>query len=111
MSGKLLIRLTGVLTCMAAITAGWDAEAGWRRRCCTPSCCTPVYTSCCDPCATSCCGGVIVSEVVVSEVYAPARCCASSGRETVVAATVAEARPKATAATPVVAKTNAAALR
>lgn len=32
MSKKTLIRLIGAATCVAVMTAGWDAEAGWWRR-------------------------------------------------------------------------------
>lgn len=58
---KLLIRLVGTLTCVAAVTTGWDAEAARchrRRATCCPEACCPVTvceTSCCAPaCATSC---------------------------------------------------------
>ena len=78
MTGKYLIRSVGVLTCMAVVGAGWDAEAGWRRHhhrraaCCEPVCCEPVYepvccepvreTVCCEPIReTVCCETVIVS--------------------------------------------------
>lgn len=60
---KLMIRLVGTLTCVAAAAAGWDAEAarGHHRRaccyettCCDP-CCAPVCTTSCAPvCATAC---------------------------------------------------------
>ena len=48
---KLMIRLVGTLTCVAAVAAGWDAEAArWhhRRACC-------YETACCDPCSTPVC--------------------------------------------------------
>ncbi len=92
MTGKYLIRSVGVLTCMAVVGAGWDAEAGWRRHhhrrtaccepvCCEPVCCEPVYepvccepvreTVCCEPIRkTACCETVIVSPVVT--------CCTNS---------------------------------
>ena len=56
MAPKILVRLVGALTCMAAVVTGFDAEAGWRhRRCCASSCCyTPCYSSCYTPCSTSC---------------------------------------------------------
>ena len=79
MTGKFLIRLVGVATCMAVVASGWDAEAGWRRHhrraCCEPVCCEPV---CCEPvryeracCETvryepACCERVCVSTVRVS---------------------------------------------
>jgi hypothetical protein len=83
MTGKYLIRSVGVLTCMAVIATGWDAEAGWRRHhhrraaccepvCCEPVCCEPVYQPvCCEPVReTVCCETVIVT---------PARtCCMNS---------------------------------
>lgn len=49
---KLMIRLVGTLTCVAAVAAGWDAEAARchrRRACCYDTCC---YDTCCS---TSCC--------------------------------------------------------
>jgi len=54
---KLLIRLVGTLTCVAAVTTGWDAEAARchrRRACCSTPCC---YDTCCSTnvCAGSCC--------------------------------------------------------
>ncbi|MFM7107337.1 MAG: hypothetical protein ACKOZU_01810 [Planctomycetaceae bacterium] len=54
MARKILVRLVGVIACMAAVVTGFDAEAGWRhRRCCYDSCC---YSSCCTPrCDTGCC--------------------------------------------------------
>ena len=58
MTSKILVRLVGAVTCMAAIVAGWDAEAGYRHRrhaCCEPVCCEPVcVTSCGSPCETAC---------------------------------------------------------
>ena len=81
MTGKFLIRSIGVLTCLAVVASGWDAEAGWRRHrhhreaCCyEPVCCEPVReTVCCEPvyrpacCETvivpvaTCCNGLIVA--------------------------------------------------
>mgnify|MGYP003335660238 CR=1 FL=1 len=71
MTGKFLIRLVGVATCMAVVASGWDAEAGWRRHhrraccepvCCEPVCCEPVCCervvyepACCEPVRTTCC--------------------------------------------------------
>lgn len=47
---KLFVLLVGTLTCIAAVAAGWDAEAArWHRR----ACC--YETVCCDPCATPVC--------------------------------------------------------
>jgi hypothetical protein len=58
MTSKILRRLVGTLTCVAAVVAGWDAEAGHRHRrraCCEPVCCEPVcVTSCAAPCETVC---------------------------------------------------------
>ena len=79
MTGKFLIRSVGVLTCLAVIGAGWDAEAGWRRHhhrraaCCEPVCCEPVVyeTVCCEPVReTVCCDTVIVVPAIA--------CCSSS---------------------------------
>lgn len=100
MIGKMFVRLLGAVVCVAVVSAGWDAEAAHRhRRCCAPSCCTPVcsYDPCCTPvCETvytpSCCNAVVsccapVSYTVVREaVIAPAACCASTvtTKETVV---------------------------
>lgn len=81
MTGTYLIRSVGVLTCMAVIATGWNAEAGWRRHhhrrsvccepvCCEPVCCEPVCwepvreTVCCEPVReTVCCDTVIVAPV------------------------------------------------
>jgi hypothetical protein len=65
MIGKtFMIRFVGTLTCVAAVAAGWDAEAACRRHhrraaccyevsCCEPApCCAPV---CETACPTSCC--------------------------------------------------------
>lgn len=83
MTGTFLIRSIGVLTCMAVVATGWDAEAGWRRHhhrraaCCEPVCCEPAYEPvCCEPVReTVCCETVIVvpassccsSSIVVAE--------------------------------------------
>ena len=83
MSGTYLIRSVGMLSCLAVMASGWDAEAGWRHRrssccepvCCEPVCCEPVYyepvccepvrkTTCCEPVReTTCCGTVVVTPV------------------------------------------------
>lgn len=42
----LIVRVCGVVAGLAAAVSGWDAEAGWRRRCCGTACCEPV---CCEP--------------------------------------------------------------
>ena len=67
MTSKYLIRSVGVLTCLAVVATGWNAEAGWRRNqyrrgaCCEPVCCEPAYervreTACCPPVReTVCC--------------------------------------------------------
>jgi len=118
MARKILVRLVGALTCMAAVVTGLDAEAGWRhRRCCAPSCC---YTSCAAPscntcydscgCTTACttwrdacgychtsCGWTVVSTPVVTS-----SCC-------VAATTPAPAAPAAQTATPTPAKPVSAA--
>lgn len=65
---KLMIRLVGTLTCVAAVAAGWDAEAARchrRRACCydtccydacaTPTCCTPACTTSCAPASERVC--------------------------------------------------------
>ncbi|MFM8291939.1 MAG: hypothetical protein ACKOC4_09605 [Planctomycetia bacterium] len=54
---RILIRLVGTLTCVAAVAAGWDAEAARchrRRACCYDTCC---YDTCSQPACstTSCC--------------------------------------------------------
>lgn len=89
MTGKILVRLVGALTCVAAVVAGWDAEAGHRHRrhaCCEPVCCEPVCTAPCEPvCETayapryvryydscSCCWRTGWTYTVVSR---PAACC------------------------------------
>jgi len=57
MIGKNFIRLVGVLTCVAVVATGWDAEAGHRRHHRRSSCCcyTPVYETVCEPvCAPAC---------------------------------------------------------
>jgi len=108
MAGKLLIRLVGVLTCMAVVVTGFDAEAGWRRHhrradccctapCCEPACCEPACVSECAPCCRTyvadCCGGyTIVSRSVM--VSTPT-CCGGG-----VASTSRNAIETQTAATP-----------
>jgi hypothetical protein len=83
MSGKFLIRSIGVITCMAVVASGWDAEAGWRRHhrraasCCEPVCCEPV---CCEP---------VVYESVCCEPVRETVCC-QPVRETVCCETVRE---------------------
>lgn len=71
MIGTYLIRGVGVLTCVAVVASGWDAEAGWRRHhhrraasCCEPVCCEPV---CCEP---------VVYEPVCCEPVREVVCCA-----------------------------------
>lgn len=100
---KLMIRLVGTLTCVAAVAAGWDAEAArWhhRRACCETTCCdpcvVPVCTTVClpacpapcaptcervcvtyrDPC-TNCCTRTCSYRVVESPIVvaAPVACC------------------------------------
>ena len=86
MSGTYLVRAVGVLTCLAVVGTGWDAEAGWRRHhhrraaccapvCCEPVCCEPVYeTVCCEPVReTVCCEPV--RETVCCEPVRAAACC------------------------------------
>lgn len=58
---RILIRLVGTLTCVAAVAAGWDAEAARchrRRACCYDTCCSTACcpTDCCtsNGCTTSC---------------------------------------------------------
>ena len=82
MTGKFLIRSVGVLTCMAVIGAGWDAEAGWRRHhhrraaCCEPVCCEPV---CCAPApAPICCEPVRETVCCETVIVVPASTCCSS---------------------------------
>jgi len=110
MANKILIRLIGTLTCVAAMATGWDAEAGrWHhhhRRCCyTAPCCAPVCDPCCAPaCATvcapacdSCCapacstcglnGYCGCATIVRREVILPACCQAGIVTEGVVVAT------------------------
>lgn len=45
-TASVIVRMCGVLACVAVAVSGWDAEAGWRRRCCKTPCCEPV---CCEP--------------------------------------------------------------
>ena len=80
MIGKYLIRVVGVLTCVAVVASGWEAEAGWRRHrhhraasCCEPVCCEPVVYEtvvsepvCCEP----------VREVTCCEPVRETVCCA-----------------------------------
>ncbi len=93
MSGKYLIRGVGVLTCVALVASGWDAEAGWRRHhhrraasCCEPVCCEPVVYEpvCCEPVAyePACCEPVreVVCcapqrEIVIMPMAPVATCC------------------------------------
>lgn len=69
---KVLVRTCGVVVCLAAAMSGWDAEAGWRRRCCGTSCCEPV---CCEPvrCEPVCCEPVCCETRTV--VAARPTCC------------------------------------
>ncbi len=87
MTGKFLIRSVGVLTCLAVIGAGWDAEAGWRRHhhrraaCCEPVCCEPVVyeTVCCEPApAPICCEPVRETVCCDTVIVVPAIACCSS---------------------------------
>ena len=87
MTGKFLIRSVGVLTCMAIVATGWDAEAGWRRHhhrraaCCEPVCCEPVYEPvCCEPVYQPvCCEPVRETVCCETVIVAPApTCCTSS---------------------------------
>ena len=86
MIGKYVIRAVGVLTCMTAVVAGWDAEAGWRRHhhrgaaCCEPVCCEPVYVSaCCEPVReTVCCEPVRETVCCETVIVAPAATCCST---------------------------------
>ena len=60
MSRKVLLRLVGVATCVAAFAMSNEAEAGrrHRRQCCEPVCFEPVCCApvCCEPvCQSSCC--------------------------------------------------------
>ena len=117
MAPKILVRLVGALTCMAAVVTGFDAEAGWRnRRCCYDSCCysscyTPCYSSCASSCgcASTCytyrdaCGYCRTScgwTVVGTPVIAAGDCCVASTTGTPAAATQAAApAPAAPAST------------
>ena len=73
MIGTYLIRGVGVLTCVAVVASGWDAEAGWRRHhhrraasCCEPVCCEPVReVVCCAP----------QREIVIMPMAPVATCC------------------------------------
>ena len=58
---RLMIRLVGAFTCVAAVAAGWDAEAARchrRRACCYETCCPSTVscatTNCCPTACTSC---------------------------------------------------------
>ncbi|MFM7291220.1 MAG: hypothetical protein ACKOWG_18335 [Planctomycetia bacterium] len=94
MTGKFLIRLVGVATCMAVVASGWDAEAaGWRRHHRRSACC--YETVCCEP---VCCERVVYESPCCERVvYAPACCepvcstaCCGTVRETVCCGTVRE---------------------
>jgi hypothetical protein len=87
MTSKYLIRSVGVLTCMAVVATGWDAEAGWRRHhhrraaCCEPVCCEPVYEPvCCEPVReTACCEPVRETVCCETVIVVPATtCCTNS---------------------------------
>jgi hypothetical protein len=94
MIGKYLIRAVGVLTCVAVVATGWDAEAGRGRQrhqraasCCEPvvyeheayetvayeaDCCEPV--ACCEPVReTVCCAPQ--REIVIMPIVPVATCC------------------------------------
>jgi|GEM_PF-6821408 len=103
-----LIRLFGLLTCIATALPAVDAEAAhWRhrRRCCEPVCCEPVCcppvccepvryeTVCCEPvrCAPAC--ETVCAPATVTCVDNGCRtCCSTSSRviwhETVVVPTI-----------------------
>jgi hypothetical protein len=108
MTGKILIRLVGVLTCVAMVVSGWDAEAGWRHRrraacCCAPVCetvcapvcapaCEPVCAPCCETVATCCPRPAYSYAVVEREIVVPTiGCC--DGRITAGKAAVPEQAP------------------
>ncbi len=96
MTSKYLIRSIGVLTCLALVATGWDAEAGWRRHhhrkaaccepvccepvCCEPVCCEPVYQPvCCEPVYQPvCCEPVRETVCCETVIVAPVRTCCSS---------------------------------
>jgi hypothetical protein len=88
MTGKFLIRSVGVLTCMAIVATGWDAEAGWRRHhhrraaCCAPVCCEPVCCEpvCCEPvcCEPVCCEPVRETVCCETVIVAPAPICCTN---------------------------------
>ena len=71
MARKILVRLVGTLTCMAAVAHGLDAEArGWRscrRACCYDTCATACYTPCAPVCAPACAPACETSCVSYSE--------------------------------------------
>jgi len=88
MISKYLIRIVGVLTCVAVVASGWEAEAGWRRHrhhraasCCEPAayepaCCEPVAyePACCEPVReTVCCAPQ--REIVIVPMTPVATCC------------------------------------
>lgn len=96
MTGKFWIRAVGVLTCMTAVGAGWDAEAArWHchRRascCCAPVCCEPV---CCEPvsCQPACCETACGTACVT---YVTNGCCvADTGYRVIRETVVVPARP------------------
>jgi hypothetical protein len=86
MSGTYLIRAVGVLTCLAVVATGWDAEAGWRHRhrraaCCEPVCCEPVCCEpvCCEPVReTVCCEPIRETVCCQTVIVAPASTCCTS---------------------------------
>ena len=78
MISKYLIRIVGVLTCVAVVASGWEAEAGWRRHrhhraasCCEPAAYEP---ACCEPVReTVCCAPQ--REIVIVPMTPVASCC------------------------------------
>ena len=97
MTGKVIMRLVGAMTCVAAFATTWDAEAGChRRRCCAPECCpapaccpAPVYTtSCCAPACAPACETVATYDCCGRLVWRQASCC-----ETIVASSIVVSPP------------------
>lgn len=103
-----LIRLFGLLACIATVAPAVDAEAAHcrhRRRCCEPVCCQPVCCEtvryepvCCEPvrCAPVCetvCAPACASATVTYVDNGCRTCCSTGGsrivwQETVVVPTV-----------------------
>lgn len=86
---RILVHMVGALACVAVVTTGWDAEAGWRHRraCCAPACdpcCVPVCAPACGPvcapacapvCETVCCRPACSYTVVEREIVLPVSSC------------------------------------